>query len=47
MLVEAAMLPDRLQGRRNTQAEQSRPIVFIAHGLGGILIKKVYAVIEI
>ena len=41
--VQAAMLLDRLQGKRKTNEEQSRPVVFIAHSLGGILVKKVGA----
>jgi hypothetical protein len=38
---EASMLLDRLDGVRSSEQEQKRPIVFIAHSLGGILVKKV------
>lgn len=37
----AGMLLDRLDGDRQSQAEKSRPIIFIAHSLGGIVVKKV------
>jgi predicted alpha/beta hydrolase family esterase len=37
----AGMLLDRLDGDRQSPEEQSRPIVFIAHSLGGIVVKKV------
>ncbi|KAI9713377.1 MAG: hypothetical protein M1812_006655 [Candelaria pacifica] len=30
----------RLQGRRSSSAEKSRPILFIAHSLGGVVVKK-------
>ena len=38
---EAAMLLDRIKGERKSQAERHRPIILIAHSLGGILVKKV------
>jgi hypothetical protein len=38
---EAEMLLDRIKGERKSQAERHRPIIFIAHSLGGILVKKV------
>jgi predicted alpha/beta hydrolase family esterase len=38
---EAAMLLDRIDGERNTEVEKRRPIIFIAHSLGGIVVKKV------
>ncbi|KND88024.1 Protein SERAC1, partial [Tolypocladium ophioglossoides CBS 100239] len=37
---EAEMLLDRIKGERDSTEEKARPIVFIAHSLGGILIKK-------
>ena len=37
---EAAMLLDRLDGNRQQQREKTRPIVFISHSLGGIVVKK-------
>lgn len=36
---EAAMLLDRLAGER--QDDKTRPIIFISHNLGGIIMKKV------
>ena len=36
---EAAMLLDRLDGER--QEGRTRPIIFISHSLGGIVMKKV------
>lgn len=44
--VQAAILLDRLEGKRSALAEQSRPVVFIAHSLGGILVKKVSVTAE-
>jgi hypothetical protein len=38
---EAGMLLNRIKGERKSQAEHHRPIIFIAHSLGGILVKKV------
>jgi predicted alpha/beta hydrolase family esterase len=35
------MLLDRLTGERQTPEEKSRAIIFIAHSLGGIVVKKV------
>lgn len=37
----AAMLLDRLDGERQSDSEKTRPLVFIAHSLGGIVTKKV------
>lgn len=38
---EAAILLDRLDGERVTPAQKQRPIMFIAHSLGGIVVKNV------
>ena len=38
---EAAMLLDRLDGEREDQDQLNRPIIFISHSLGGIVVKKV------
>lgn len=38
---EAEMLLNRIKGERKSPAERQRPIIFIAHSLGGILVKKV------
>src|SRR5271156_2088801 len=38
---EAEMLLDRIKGGRASRAERYRPIILIAHSLGGILVKKV------
>jgi hypothetical protein len=37
----ASMLLDRLEGDRQSVDERGRPVVFIAHSLGGIVVKKV------
>jgi predicted alpha/beta hydrolase family esterase len=37
----AAMLLDRIDGERQSVEEIARPILFIAHSLGGIVVKKV------
>ncbi|KAL8846162.1 MAG: hypothetical protein Q9221_008730 [Calogaya cf. arnoldii] len=36
----ADMLLDRIEGIRDSNQEQSRPLIFIAHSLGGIVVKK-------
>lgn len=38
---EAAMLLDRLDRERQDQDQMTRPIIFISHSLGGIVVKKV------
>ena len=37
---EAAMLLNRLDEERQDQDQMTRPIVFISHSLGGIVVKK-------
>jgi hypothetical protein len=37
----AEMLLDRVKGARDSPQERSRPLVFIAHSLGGVVVKKV------
>lgn len=38
----ADMLLNRIEGTRDTDQEQSRPLIFVAHSLGGIIVKKVW-----
>jgi predicted alpha/beta hydrolase family esterase len=38
---EAAILLDMLDGIRRSQDEKTRSIIFVAHSLGGIVVKKV------
>jgi hypothetical protein len=40
----AGMLLDRLVGERQSREEKSRGVIFIAHSLGGILVKKAWRV---
>ena len=44
---EAAGLLDRLNMERVQDMEKSRPIIFIAHSLGGIIVKKVGFIIYV
>jgi hypothetical protein len=37
----ANMLLDRVKGERESIEEKSRPLIYIAHSLGGIVVKKV------
>jgi hypothetical protein len=37
---EAAMLLDRLNGERQGKDQKTRPIIFVSHSLGGIVVKK-------
>ena len=38
---EAAMLLDRLDNEREGELQRTKPIIFVAHSLGGIVVKKV------
>jgi hypothetical protein len=38
---EAVMLLDRLDGERQSKDQKTRPIIFVSHSLGGIVVKKV------
>jgi surfactin synthase thioesterase subunit len=38
---EAAALLDSLVGERQSSFEKCRPIIFVSHSLGGIVVKKV------
>jgi surfactin synthase thioesterase subunit len=43
---EAGMLLDRIDGERQSHIEKQRPILFIAHSLGGIIVKKVNLILS-
>lgn len=38
---QARILIDALSLERESQSEKNRPLIFIAHSLGGIIVKKV------
>lgn len=38
---EAGMLLDRLDKERDSEEQKKKAIIFVAHGLGGIVVKKV------
>ena len=44
---EAAMLLDRLDGERQSKDQKTRPIIFVSHSLGGIVVKKVSVLLSI
>jgi len=44
---EAAMLLDRLYGERQGKSQKIKPIIFISHSLGGIVVKKVSVLLVI
>jgi predicted alpha/beta-fold hydrolase len=44
---EAAMLLDRLDGERQNEDQKARPIIFVSHSLGGIVVKKVCVLLSI
>ena len=39
---EGVMLLDALDGEREKDNQKDRPILFIAHSLGGLIVKKVW-----
>jgi len=43
---EAAMLLDRLDGERQSKDQKTRPIIFVSHSLGGIVVKKVCSAVN-
>jgi hypothetical protein len=44
---EAAMLLDRLDGERQSKDQKTRPIIFVSHSLGGIVVKKASLLLSI
>jgi hypothetical protein len=40
---EAKVLLDRLGGKRQAEDQKTRPIIFITHSLGGVVVKKASA----
>ena len=44
---EAAKLLDRLSGERQSDGQKTKPVVFVAHSLGGIVVKKVLVLLPI
>jgi len=44
---EAAMLLDRLDGEHQSKDQKTRPIIFISHSLGGIVVKKVSVLLSV
>lgn len=40
---QATILIDALNLERGSPSEQSRPLVFVAHSLGGVIVKKVFS----
>ena len=44
---EAAMLLDRLDGERQSKDQKTRPIIFVSHSLGGIVVKKASVLLSV